>query len=102
MRAMTGRGHVLETGFSFGVARRLLDPAGEVDVSWSARATLGATGGDAAEQPAGPPDLAAMLAGPARHGGPPGVGESLLLSVDDAHWADEESLRLFRLTGRSM
>jgi DNA-binding CsgD family transcriptional regulator len=100
MRILTARGLALEHGFSYGIARQLIEPVraaagpGEWDELLDGAARLAARVFDWAE--AGPVEddlfyatahgLYWLVANLAARG-------PLMIIVDDAHWADEPSLR---------
>jgi DNA-binding CsgD family transcriptional regulator/tetratricopeptide (TPR) repeat protein len=106
IRALTARGLALEQGFSYGIVRQLLEPvrAAAGDGEWDAlldgaarlaRRVFDTTDAEAAEHGAVEDDgdpyatvhglywLVANLA----------AREPLVVSIDDAHWADAPSLR---------
>jgi DNA-binding CsgD family transcriptional regulator len=95
------RGSELEAGFAFGVARQLFErrlagvAAGEREALLAGPATAARPllSGEFAAQPAGASSFAIL------HGlywlvVNLAAGRPLLIAVDDAHWADEPSLRL--------
>ena len=100
LRILTARGLALERGFAYGIVRQLIEPVraaagpGEWDALLDGSAGLAARVFDGAE--VGPVEddiphatthglywLVANLA----------AGSPLMIVVDDAHWADEPSLR---------
>ncbi len=103
-RALTvtrGRGAEFESGFAFGLVRQLLEPAVRADGGrrlLSGAAAPAAAVFDAGDVPAEPQSvlngLFWLLSALAQH-------NPLVVIIDDAHWADEASLRLLDfLTGR--
>ena len=108
LQVLAARGAVLERDFAFGVARQLFE-----------QTVLAATGAQRQALLAGAAGLAERLVGAGGPGPAPGGGDAefgalhglywltanladegpLLLSVDDAHWADPSSLR-FLATSR--
>jgi hypothetical protein len=100
LRILTARGLALERGFGYGIARQLLEPAragagpGEWDELLDGAAGLAARVFGGAE--AGP--VGDDVAHATTHGlywlvANLATRDPLLIVVDDAHWADEPSLR---------
>jgi len=111
MRVLAARGGELEGGFSFGVARQLVEPllAGaapaerEVLLAGAARRGLIALGDEAGAEPpaAGTERLFTVVHGLYWLVVNAGGTAPVLVVVDDLHWADQASLRfLLYLAGR--
>jgi len=103
MRVLAGRGGELEGGFSFGVARQLVEPllAGtapaerEVLLAGAARRGLIALGDEAGAEPpaAGNERLFTVVHGLYWLVVNASAAAPVLVVVDDLHWADQASLR---------
>src|SRR5215510_3325900 len=103
MRVLAGRGGELEGGFSFGVARQLVEPllAGtapaerEVLLAGAARRGLIALGDEAGAEPpaAGNERLFTVVHGLYWLVVNASAAAPVLVAVDDLHWADQASLR---------
>jgi len=98
VRTLTARGLALERGFAYGIVRQLLEPVhaaagpGEWDALLEGAARLARPVFDGAEpNAAGVPH--AVVYGLYRLAANLAARGPLLLAVDDAHWADEPSLR---------
>ena len=98
MRVLHARAGALEREFAFGVVRRLIEPALTAAGPRRRRALLGGAAGGATatlslEPPASALDEQRVLHGLYWVCSNLAERVGLLIAVDDAHWADAESLR---------